>query len=361
MKLILKFEIKPLLLKNMRKKLLLLLLIPIAIFAQKIVEGQSTLTYSLPKTEFVIQINGEKVTEKTGRFYQYSERYLATSDVILADKTYFRLKSITITPYTTADKSRTFTFVPQKKSITSHLTVNEKGILCGINTEPAEIKNLPKPKTINIEYKSNESKPLPLSEEDLLAGSVAKIVESTAKQIYRIRENRIDLLSGDVEFTPTDGQSMQSMIAQMDKQEEELTKLFTGTTTIEEFSQALPYTPIGSMKDEVLFRFSSFEGVVPSNDLSGKPYYISIDFKPIEKIPTEKNKKKAKEEIFVIQPVTSNVIISDGAQVFWQNTLILPQLGELTTLPIELLDTYSKVIISPENGRILSIEKGQKR
>lgn len=345
----------------MRKKLLILLLIPTAIFAQRIVEGEATLTYSLPKTEFVIQINGEKVTETVGKFYQYSERYLATSDVILANKTYFRLKSIVITPYTTADKSRTFTFVPQKKSITSHLTVNEQGIICGINVNPTEIKNPSAPKTNQISYKNNTSKPLPLSEEDLLAGSVARIVESTAKQIYRIRENKIDLLSGDVEFTPTDGQSMQSMIAQMDKQEEELTKLFTGTTTIEEFKQELTYIPIGNVKDEVLFRFSSFEGVVSNNDLSGQPYYISIDFKPIKKIPAEKKKKKVKEEIFVIQPVTATVKITDGTQIFWQNSLILPQLGEITTIPLDVLDVFSKVYVSPENGRILSIEKGEKK
>jgi hypothetical protein len=40
-----------------------------------------------------------------------------------------------------------------------------------------------------------------------------------------------------------------------------------------------------------------------------------------KKIPTE---KKAKEEIFVIQPVTATVKITDGTQIFWQNSLILP-------------------------------------
>ena len=62
------------------------ILLPLSGMAQTITEGQSTLIYSLPKTEFVINATVEIVTEIPGKFYQYSERFLATSDVITAEK-----------------------------------------------------------------------------------------------------------------------------------------------------------------------------------------------------------------------------------------------------------------------------------
>lgn len=44
---------------------------------------------------------------------------------------------------------------------------------------------------------------LSLHEAYMRAGSAAKMAESSAKQIYRIRENRIDAMADDVEYVPT--------------------------------------------------------------------------------------------------------------------------------------------------------------
>lgn len=343
----------------MKKLLYFLVLFPLLSFAQTITEGQSTLIYSLPKTEFVITAVVEKATETPGQFYQYSERYLATSDVITAPRTYFRLKNMNVVPRTVADKERTFTIIPKKKSLASLISVTDEGILCGINTPPAQIN-----KEVKIVRKEGaETKPanqlLPLNEEYMLAGSVAKMAEGIAKQIYSIRENRIDLLAGDVEYVPTDGASMKTMIEQMNQQEEELTKLFVGTTVVEELTQEMTYTPEKAVKDEVVFRFSEFQGMVPADDLSGAPYYISISYEPVKTVPDEK-KKKAKEEVFSIVPVVADVVFDNGEKVFFQQNMIIPQLGVLMPIPLETMDKYSKVYVSPETGRLLNVEQGQK-
>lgn len=340
--------------------LFLLLLFPLFLSAQTITEGQSTLIYSLPKTEFVIKATVEKVTETPGQFYQYSERYLATSDVITAKRTYFRLKNLNVVPQTVPDKERTFTLIPKKKSLASLITVTDEGILSGINTPPAQIK-----KEVRIERKEGSQiqpakKLLPLNEEYMLAGSVAKMAEGIAKQIYSIRENRVDLLAGDVEYVPTDGASMRTMIEQMNEQEEELTKLFIGTTVVEEVAQELTFTPSKAVKDEVVFRFSEFQGLVGADDLSGAPYYITIIYEPVKTVTDEK-KKKAKEEVFSIVPVLADVILDNGEKVFFQQNMTIPQLGVLMPIPLETMDKYSRAYISPETGRLLNVEQGQKK
>ncbi len=344
------------------KQLLFLLTIIFPFFAtsQTVTEGQSTLIYSLPKTEFLINATVERVTETPGQFYQYSERYLATSDVITAKRAYYRLKNLTITPRTVPDKARTFNIVPAKKSLASLITVTDEGILSGINTPPVQIK-----KEIKIVREEGANpqpskKLLPLNEEYMLAGSVAKMAEGIAKQIYDIRENRIDLLAGNVEYVPTDGASMRTMIEQMNEQERELSQLFTGTTQVEELTQEFIYTPTKAVKDEVIFRFSEFQGLIPADDLSGTPFYLTLTYEPVKTVPNEK-KKKAKEEVFSVIPVTAAVSLDNGEKVLYQNDIIIPQLGELIPLPLETMDKYSKAYVSPETGRLLSVEQGQKK
>ncbi len=329
--------------------------------AQTITEGQSTLIYSLPKTEFVINATVEIVTEIPGKFYQYSERFLATSDVITAEKKYYRLKNISMDTRTVSDAERTFIIIPSKKSLANQLTVNDEGILCGINVAPA--KQVKEIRVERIEQKEDleSAKLLPLSEEYMLAGSVAKMAEGAAKHIYRIRENRMDLLSGDVDNMPTDGASLKAMIAEMEAQEKELTELFTGKTTVQTLTQTVIYTPDSAVDDKIVFRFSSMQGVVDADDLSGVPYYLNIKYNPIKIETPEKPAKKKDIEVFTVIPVTADVKFDDGNKILYENKLTLPQLGILVPIPFETMDKYSKAYVSPETGRLLSVEQLPKK
>ncbi|KAI4367809.1 hypothetical protein C825_000006 [Parabacteroides sp. ASF519] len=71
------------------------------------------------------------------------------------------------------------------------------------------------------------------SEELLMAGSTARQAEVAAKQIYRIRESRLNILTGDADNLPPDGEAMKLVIQQLEEQEKALTNLFTGILTKE--------------------------------------------------------------------------------------------------------------------------------
>ena len=75
------------------KKLLLFTLLASALMVKaqapfSSVDGESVLVYSLPKTVFCIEIETEKISQKPGKFYRYSERYLATNKVITDSTSY---------------------------------------------------------------------------------------------------------------------------------------------------------------------------------------------------------------------------------------------------------------------------------
>lgn len=334
--------------------------LPILLQAQiAFTKGESTLTYSLPKVEFLIEVYADKITETPGEFYQYSERFLATTDVITQPTTRYKFRHIKLIANVLPDKERTFAFIPSKRKISSNITVNNQGILCGINIKPENI--VKEKETVVLRNEKIEKKQLlPLNEEYMLAGSLSKMAEGAAKQIYRIRENRIDLLSGNVENMPMDGASLKVFIEQMDEQEKELTSLFTGKVKTDVVTQTFTYTPTQAVVEQIFFRFSELSGLVDADDLSGVPYYITIDFEKIKVFETDKRKKK-KEEVFTLLPIIANVKIENSEKKLYEDNLIIPQLGIVVPMPLETMDKYSRAYVSPSTGRLLSIEQNRKK
>ncbi|MDR1585144.1 MAG: DUF4831 family protein, partial [Prevotellaceae bacterium] len=191
-------------------------------------EVNNTFVYALPKTVLFIEIETEKVTQTPGMFYQYSERYLATQDVITELKIFHTLKSIRVRAEALPDPDRTYSLSwNDKKAAVYNVSVDEKGIICGINTgsESAgrEEKEIP-PLAVNPQ-KETATGLLPMGEDYMFVSSVSKLAEGAAKQIYRIRENRLNILAGDIENYPADGNLYISLMEDMNKKEKELTEL----------------------------------------------------------------------------------------------------------------------------------------
>ncbi len=345
------------------KKLILslaLLLSTLGIVAQssmKLTEGQPVFVYSLPKMVFSIDVEVEKTTQKPGQFYQHSERYLATNQVIKEEKTFFKLKSITLKPIAVPDPKRTYQIEAKGGKSDNFITVDTRGILCGVNV-PSPVEKPVKP-IIAIESENSESNSLlPLSEEYLMAGSSAKLAEGAAKQIYRIRESRMTLLSGDMDNLPSDGKAFDSMLKGLEKSEQELTELFVGKKTIERIKYNIHFTPDSAYSNRVLFRLSALRGLVDATDLGGSPYYISFD---VEKTAARFSSIKSKTEsttLNTILPANTKVTITDGVKALYTADFYIPQFGVVIPVSEQILAT-PKIKIKVDNltGRMLEIER----
>jgi len=318
--------------------------------------GEPVIVYALPKTELCIQVEIERTTQQPGMFYRYSGRYLATNKVITEEKTSYRLKSILVLPRAIPDPARTFSFSGGGNLSNVHISLTPNGILCGVNV-PVETPVETSKATI-LPFKENKPEALlPLGEEYMMAGSEAKLAEGAAKQIYRIRESRLSLLTADIDKLPSDGDSFKSMLEGMNTLESKLTELFTGKTTIESQTQTLYLTPTSEVANDVLFRLSALKGLVTADDLSGVPYYISI--KPTENKNNNGEKKPSplKNGIFYILPASTLVTIGDGVNTFLSEQLDIPQFGITIPLSESLLkQPATKVLIDRQTGRLLRVE-----
>jgi len=165
---------------------------------------------------------------------------------------------------------------------------------------------------------------LPLSEETLLAASTAKKAESVAKQIYRIRETRMNILSGDVEHAPADGQAMQLVLDELRKQEQELTAMFVGKTIKRQHTTTITWkAPEEDVEESLLLRFSRYAGVVAPNDLSGEPVLISVTNHTREVLAAEQPKNKKEPRLYETVTYSRDITIRYDNKTLYETTVNL--------------------------------------
>ena len=317
------------------------------------------ITYSLPKTSLIVEAEVTKVTCKAGPYYQYAEKYLAVQDAIAEDAVYYELGKVRLINRGVPDPDNTYIVEFKPGTVAPYAYLTEDGLLCSINTEyvPAEEKAEKKA----VAAKQGAAQNSVLSEELLMAGSTARQAEVAAKQIYRIRESRMDILTGEADNLPPDGEAMKLVIQQLEAQEQTLSHLFTGTTEKTTDLYEVSIIPSDELDKEVIFRFSKQLGIVDADDLGGAPVYMNLTATErapqLESKEAEKKEKSLKGIIYNV-PGKAKVEITMGKRTLYKGEAQITQFGTQEGLaPVMFEDKKAPVKISfyPETGAIKQI------
>lgn len=319
------------------------------------------ITYSLPKTSLVVDAEVTKVTCKAGPYYQYAEKYLGVKDAITEDNVYYVLGKVSLINKGLPDPDNTYIVEFKQGTVAPFAYLTEEGLLCSINAEytPTESELDAVKKKKDAPGKVTDASVL--SEELLMAGSTTKQAEVAAKQIYRIRESRLNILTGEADNLPPDGDAMKLVIQQLEEQEKALTNLFTGIVTKETDHYEVSVIPHDELEQEVLFRFSKQLGVVDADDLGGAPVYMNL--KAIEKAPTldpkeaEKKDKSLKGIVYNV-PGKASIEILMNKKTLYKGEAQITQFGTQEGLiPVMFEDKKApvKVLFYPETGAIKQI------
>lgn len=318
-------------------------------------------TYSLPKTSLVINAEVTKITAKAGPYYQYAEKYLGVKSAITEDKVYYELGKVSLSNVGIPDTDNTYMIEFKTGTVAPYAYLTEEGLLCSINAEYTPVES-----ELDI-IKKNKPAPVSatnasvFSEELLMAGSTARQAEVAAKQIYRIRESRVNILTGEADNLPPDGEAMKIVIEQLENQEKALTNLFTGVESRATELYEVTVMPHDNLEKEVLFRFSELLGVVDADDLGGAPVYMNL--KATERAPLldakefEKKAKGMKGVIYNI-PGKADVEIVMNQKTLYKGDVQVTQFGTVESLaPVMFEDKKMpvKVLFYPETGAIKQI------
>lgn len=321
-------------------------------------ENEPAVIYSLPKTVLKIEVEVSQVAEKPGPYFNYSERFLALKDVVKEYKNYWEISDMHVTVIGEPDKNKTFQLSPSE---TNNVQLTREGLICGINypcntdlealsatAKKLNAAELEKENATNALYNN-----MVLTEDQLVANSTAKMAENAAKQIYRIRDSRLSLITGESDKVPSDGESLQLMLKRMDQSEQALVELFAGKKAKITLIKEIIITPEKGMKNEVIFRFSTLNGLVEKDDLSGAPVTMTVIN---EKNYLQSASTKKESGFFYNIPSKARIEISFGDKLYYDEVVPVAQFGTVQALPAKVAKK-GKVKYESKTGSILSIEK----
>jgi hypothetical protein len=325
---------------------------------RKVTVGETTgygLTYSLPQTLVAVTVETECTSVKAGKYAQYAERYLGVKDAAQTDVDQWKIVGVTLTPVAEPDTARTYQIKFEKgNNPTCYLT--EDGILWSINMAPTDTPERP------VESVTVVSEPsrIQVTNSDLLkAGSAAKQAEIAAGQIFRIRESRLDILTGEADNLPSDGAAYKVVLENLEAQEQAYLALFTGEQTVRRVKKVYLYRPESG--EQTLFRFSKYYGFVGTDDLSGEPVKAEMQVltdKRSAQEELEKTQKKSASKnqgvAFISAGKAAVSVKCQGAKVA-EGEFYLGQLGSVEQLPTSLFVDKKNVVkatFNPVTGAI---------
>ena len=244
------------------------------------------ITYTLPKTAIDITIVTSKTVETPGEFYQYAKMILNIDNPISEKNTDYRIEQVIINTHGEPDPEQRYA-VKFSSGSTPFLMLSADNVPLAVNTEDVyrpRVNELPEPKKAEPTALQTPAARQVMTEEILRSTTLYKKAQLAAEQLYAIRQSRKDLLTGQADQMPPDGQSLQLMLDNLSAQEAALTAMFTGTRARSTQVKTYTFVPKAdqtNVKGHVIARLSATEGLVAADDLSGEP--IKLDYTVTER------------------------------------------------------------------------------
>ncbi len=325
-----------------------------------------SLTYMLPQTTINVEIEMEKIIKKAGPYYRYSQRYLNLNNVITKDSEEWIIKGVKI--YTTgkADESKRYSIFTKGITSANMVSLTSEGVFLGINNndiyeaQSADFDNQLIPSLDDISFDN-----VALNEELLYKTSTAAMAQEAANMVYKLRTSRIELLTGESENTPPDGEAYKAILKEIKKQEKDFVSLFAGRTISVTQTKTFKVTPnpLSSYANHVLCRFNKQKGLVDAIDITGTPIYLKMDIEKLKRLEnnrTEELKEPIKNGLYYNLPAKAVVNIVDKNTPIGSQKVDLAQYGQVISMSPSILEKEGIVIkICPVTGALISIYNEQ--
>ena len=319
--------------------------------------------YSLPKTSFEITLLVKKSTYQRGEFYPYAQRFLGVDNPITENRIEYTLESIEVANIGIPDKENSFMVEFRGRTVEPFVYLREDGLIVTINAEPeAEAHpevDLPEGTTATLNPRRY------FSQETLMAGSTARQAELVARQIFELRRSRSDILSGEAESMPPDGNAYRVVMEEIDTQEKALTGLFAGSMETEYFTTTYTIIPDeADIQDQVIARFSQKLGPLDADNLAGEPITLSLTNKT-PTVPMQLSERdlkrledKLSEGIVYNVPGKADLLVTYQNRALVNREVDVVQFGSKDVLAKRMFENQKqpiRVYFYPELGAIRQI------
>jgi hypothetical protein len=192
--------------------------------------------------------------------------------------------------------------------------------------------------------------------------------EEIATQIYTIREEKINILTGDYNAS-INGQAVKSIVEELDKIEAKYIALFTTIIRKDTISYTFEYTPESkNVNSQILCFFSESGGISLRPDTGFTPVIIDVlknngNSTVAEIISAKVKKKEKKHGLYYRIPEYADARILFKDVVLASKKLLISQFGSVMSLPQKAINgRRTSLEFYPDYGSIKSLQqKGHRK
>lgn len=319
------------------------------------------IVYSLPSTTISLKVTAEHESFVAGPYAKYAEKYLGIEARTESGDTY-TLGSVEMIPCIEADPSVrvAISLGTSKNASANFLNFCSQGLIITSDSYTGKEAQWRFPSAVNNSefassgvtsnldsrtttlYKSVKTasglEKVPVQQTQVVEKSIERKAEETAAMIFRLRQKRMDIITGDTDATYS-GEAMAAAIEEITRLEQEYLSLFLGKSLVDEQTvvfDVVPKAENGSKQMYIAFRISDTQGVVPASNMSGRPIVLELQQDGVQSAGVSEAPASAKGKIYYRQPATMLVKLLDGQKLIMQGRVPVYQLGQTLSFPIDI-------------------------
>ncbi len=334
---------------------------------------EGVVVYALPSTTLHLSVEAVCESYTPGIYAKYAKKYLGI-DVPQSASVSYQLRNIKMTPYIEADRESNYvldlTGFAENAAPLSFLHFTSQGLVIlsdeykgnasywrfptlNEGTEQINVAatdNLTTTETTLYQTVKNAHgnyETVAFNQSQVVEKSAEKKAQEAANLILSLREQRVNIITGDTDATFS-GDALRAAVEEISRLEQEYMKLFIGTFAVSSSRLDFDVVPESGPEADmsIAFRLSETNGLVSSDEVSGRPIVIEItpegfDDTPEPVVTKKEVKKKSKKEdigsIFYRVPAICNVKVVDGQEVLLQSRVPVYQKGYTLTFPLDVL------------------------
>lgn len=348
------------------------------------VNTNGVLVYSLPRNIIKIDVIVEKKDYYPGPYAEYADDFLQISSVKKDPYSEFIISDISISPIVFPDTSQYFLYKARGNGDLKKLNVNKQGILTGINISQTDEENpiiFKNPKITKSESKShfydtgNDGTKkehvdttyrtiaqdstfikVPVIKKVLEAKSFEDKAEEAANHLMRIRKRRFKIITGAYDKMPEQG-TVEPILNQLNIEEKEYLSLFIGKENTSSQTYSFYVEPMADSL-MVFSYFSKDKGFTLSAGKQSEPLTIQCAASGnTKKIQTLFPLKKSYKGLVYRIPAETIITINKGNELYYQQKLLVPQMGVNALLPNKvLISKFKGITVCPITGNVMQIQ-----
>ena len=336
--------------------------LPARLWGQKTADPQGMLTYSLPSTTVSLEVTAVQENFYAGPYAKYAEKYLGVKAGTVDNST-FRITRINMTPYVEADLQTRYSIMVEKGKVdASFLKLSASGLVSmtdavvdrettwrfpvaaeGNFADKGVTSNLTSESAVLYKNDKKETKfsRVSVHQDMIVAKTLEQKAAETAEMIVNLRQQRLQIVTGDTDATYS-GEAMGAAIKELTRLEKEYLTLFLGYTERQTQKMNFDVIPQAGRDSQkyIAFRLSDTAGLLPADNLSGKPVIIEFIPQEIASVPEipEKDAKKTPAVLAHYRiPAICTVKISEGSTPLLQTRIPIYQLGVEASVPVNVI------------------------